>query len=119
MSPINAYTFGLAKKHYKEYERFTTRQLLDRIEEELSINQQKSIMKTLSNLYKLGFLRRDTVENKYLYYWTRKSYQCFKDDEPTEQKVMSDEEFDQEHAAWTRMVEERRLQREHMTRSLR
>ena len=114
MSPINTTTFNLAKKYFREYEKFTSRQLIDKLEEDFSIHKEKSIMKTLSNLTNLGFLRKDIINNTHWYYWTRKTYNLFKDDQPLDQKIMKPEEFDQEHEAWMEMVERRKKQREHI-----
>lgn len=103
----------MIKSHYKEYERFTTRMLCEKLEvDDVSTNRKKSITKLVFDLYRYGFLLRETINDVNYHWWTRKSYQLFKDNSPVSIKPMSNEDFDKEHDFWIKQVEARRLERE-------
>jgi hypothetical protein len=123
MTPSNQRCLNEVERFFKERERFTSRTMIDRLGchtgTVLTIHEQKSVGKILSNLYSLGFLKRDTENNIYHYYWTHKTRERAIHDQPLDEKIMTDEEFDEEHSEWLKMVEQRKKIKELRLRSYR
>jgi hypothetical protein len=123
MTPSNQRCLHEIERFFKERERFTSRNMIDKLGgasgTSLTLNEQKSVGKILSNLYSLGFLKRDTENYIYHYYWTHKTRDRAIHDQPLDEKIMSDEEFDQEHSEWVKMVEQRKKMKEQLLRNIR
>jgi hypothetical protein len=114
MAPINDYTYGLVKKYFQKNEKFTSRQLIDRVEEDLPISRQKYIMKTLGHISDLGFLKKNSVKYTNWYYWDIESNDLFESGKANDQPIKKLDDFEQEHCDWVKMVERRKQHKEYM-----
>lgn len=112
MSPLLKETFLLAKKHFNEYQRFTSANLICFVDESVSLSRKRRMAKTLYELYSMGFMKRETIKNVHHYWWTRQTYHLFKDDSPVIKKALSNDELDKEHELWVKQIEQRKNERE-------